>query len=128
MKKILLFICLLSCFQFLPGQTDITQTIRGTVIDKNTKSPLPGANVILPDTDPLVGTSADVDGKFRIENVGIGRVGLKISSIGYKELYMTGLNRRSGKELVLRIEHEEMAFTSEEVVITARTEKKATLN
>ncbi len=128
MKKILLLLCLTVFSHALQGQTTITQTIRGTVTDKNTKMSLPGANVILLDSEPLIGTSTDMDGQFRIENVGIGRVGLKVSYVGYKEFYMTGLNLQSGKELVLRIELEEMAIVSDEVVITGRTEKTATLN
>ena len=128
MGRIILLIVLFACLHDLRSQTDITQTIRGTVTDKNTKIPLPGANVILVDSDPLTGASADADGRFRIEAVPIGRVGLRISYIGYKDMFLTGLNLESGKELVLRIELEEMAILSEEVVIRAQTEKTRTLN
>ncbi len=112
----------------LPAQDDITQTLRGTVTDRNTKTPLPGAHVVLLGSDPLRGTTAGTDGSFRLEGVAIGRVGIRVSYMGYSDAYLTGLNLQSGKELVLRIELEEMAIQGEEVVVTAKTEKAAALN
>jgi hypothetical protein len=43
---------------------EITQTIRGTVIDKQTRIPIPGASVILLNSDPLLGTATDIYGEF----------------------------------------------------------------
>lgn len=128
MKKAALVIALLIFSYISYGQDNITQTIRGSIIDKNTKVSLPGANVIVLQTDPILGVSSDENGNFRLENIPIGRVGLKISYIGYKELFMTGLNLQSGRELILDIEMDEMAIMSEEVVITAEYEKTATVN
>jgi len=128
MKKTTILISLI--FLSLAGfsQTKITQTIRGTVIDKNTRIPLPGANVILLNSDPLIGTSTDLNGKFRIENVQVGRAGIKISYIGFNEVVLPGLNLLSGKELVIDVEMEEMVFTGKEVVITADNEKSIPIN
>ncbi len=129
MKHVLvLLIFLLAGALPVAGQYGITQTVRGTVTDRNTKTPLPGANVVLLDSDPLRGTSADDEGRFRLEGVPVGRVGLKVSYLGFREVLLTGLNLQSGKELVLRIEMEEMAFQSGEVVISGKVEKSATLN
>ncbi|GEM_PF-6333756 len=36
-------------------------TIRGTVVDAITHEPLPGANLIIPDSKPLISTSAEND-------------------------------------------------------------------
>ena len=45
----------------VPGlNAQITQTIRGTVIDKNTGVPLIGATVLLLDHEPLLGTITDL--------------------------------------------------------------------
>ncbi|MCF8368681.1 MAG: TonB-dependent receptor [Bacteroidales bacterium] len=110
------------------AQSGITQTIRGTVIEKNTRISLPGANIILLNSDPLIGVSTDTDGRFRLENVPIGRVGLQITFVGYNNVLLSNLNLLSGKELVLQVEMEELAITSEEVVITARREKSKSIN
>ena len=40
-----------------------SQTIKGTVIDYNTKEPLIGVNVIISNTN---GTTTDIDGKFNL--------------------------------------------------------------
>ena len=52
---------------------DITQTIRGTIIDQDSQIPVIGANIIILGTDPLMGASTDITGSFRIENVPVGR-------------------------------------------------------
>ncbi|MCB0806939.1 MAG: carboxypeptidase-like regulatory domain-containing protein, partial [Bacteroidales bacterium] len=128
MKKTSLLLLLGFFSLMLSAQSTITQTIRGTVIDKITLTPLPGANVILLNSDPLVGVSADVDGKFRLEKVPIGRVDLKVTYIGYKDIILSGLNLQAGKELVLDLKMDEMAVMSEEVVVTAKREKAKAIN
>lgn len=128
MKRVLLFSLLMSVSQILLAQVDITQTLRGSVIDKNTLVSLPGANVLILDSEPLLGASTDVNGKFRFDGIPVGRISLKISYIGFKDIYLNGLNLQSGKEMVLEIEMEEMAVVSEEVVITAKSEKTTTVN
>ena len=128
MKRILLLISVLLVTFSLFSQNQLTQTIRGTVIDKNTKIPLPGANIILLNSDPIIGTSADLNGKFRLENIPLGRAGIKVSYIGFNEAILNNLNLISGKEVILKIEMEEQAIMSEEVIITAHFEKSQAIN
>lgn len=106
----------------------ITQTVRGVLTDKLTKTPIPGANVIILNTNPVKGVISDELGRFRIDNVDIGRVSLKITFIGYHDINLTNLNLQSGKELVLNIEMEEQVFMGEEVVVKARMDKSSALN
>lgn len=99
---------------------NLTQTIRGKIIDKQSKVPLPGANVVLTDSlQPFTGVAADMDGNFRLENINIGRVGLQVSFIGYNTVTLNNLSLTSGKELVLNIELEEKVITGKEVEIIA---------
>ncbi len=114
-------------FSFAAFAQDLTQTIRGTIIDKQTQSTLPGANVLVLGTEPLKASNSDENGKFRIDHVGLGRWQLKISFIGYKEKMMTVM-LTSGKETVLNIELEESVIQGEEVVIVAETDKTKTNN
>lgn len=106
----------------------ITQTVRGTLTDKLTKTPIPGANVIILNTDPLKGTITDELGRFKIDNVEIGRISIKITFVGYHDVNLTNINLQAGKELVLNIEMEEQVIMGEEVVIKARVDKSAALN
>jgi hypothetical protein len=111
----------------LNGQ-QITQTIRGTVIDKVSKQTLPGASVELIDSDLSTGTTTDVDGNFRLLKVPIGREGIRISFIGYKTVSIHNLIVNSGKETVLQVELEENIVTMNEVVVTAENRKNEALN
>ena len=63
---------------------DLKQTVRGRVVDVESKTPIIGATVIILGSDPLKGGVTDVDGEFRIENVQVGRKSFKIDYIGYE--------------------------------------------
>ena len=118
MKKLFLITFVLIGFEAFSTNI-LTQTVRGVVIDKNTKMTLPGANVILLDSDPLRGVMTDEQGRFKFESVEIGRVSLKVSFLGYNDVVLSNLNLQVGKELVLNIEMEELAVNVEAVVVTA---------
>ncbi|MGE5355614.1 MAG: carboxypeptidase-like regulatory domain-containing protein [Deltaproteobacteria bacterium] len=64
MKKISFYIILILTSLNIAAQNNFTQTIRGTVVDKNSQLTLPGATVVLLNSDPAVGTSTDMDGYF----------------------------------------------------------------
>ena len=69
---------------FTTNAQTLTQTVKGTVIDKDSDMTLIGANVIITSTPEQFGTSTDVDGNFRIENVPVGRHSFQISYLGYE--------------------------------------------
>lgn len=106
---------------------ELTQTIRGTIIDKQTQSPLPGAIITILNNEPFTATTTDEQGKFRFEKVSLGRKQLKISLLSYKEKFQTVV-LTTGKETVLNIELEESAVQGEEVVVTAEVDKTKTNN
>src|ERR1035437_5314755 len=82
----LLFV-VISCssfiFQTALSQT-LTQTIKGKVFDIESQITLPGANVIVLGTTPLLGSTTNADGNFKIENVPIGRYKIQINFVGYR--------------------------------------------
>ena len=122
MKKIAFIFLLLLIGLNISAQT-YTQTIRGKVIDADSKSTLFGANIILLNSDTLIGSTTDVDGKFRLDKVPVGRRALKITSIGYEETFINNIIVTSGKEVVLTIELREKVYTSEVIEIVAETDK-----
>ena len=105
-----------------------TQTIRGHIIDQDSKAPLVGANIILVNSDPIQGTSSNVDGYFRIDHVHVGRVDLKVTCLGYEEKVIPNILVGSGKEIVLEIELAESLIQLEDVVIIANGHKSEPLN
>lgn len=119
------------CFFLIPlsgFSQNMSQTIRGKIIDEDIKAPLIGVNIILLDTEPKVGTVTDYDGNFRLDNIPIGRVSLKISYIGYEDRFINNILLTSAKELVLSIELREALNALDEVVVTDKQNKAESQN
>jgi hypothetical protein len=119
---------LLICLVLSSAGQNLTQTIRGAVTDKETRAPLVGANVVILNTEPFQGTVTDADGRFRIENVKVGRRNIKVSFLGYEDYLISELEVISAKENVLNIEMTEKVFTSKEVVISGKQNKEHAVN
>ena len=82
---------------------ELTQSIKGKITDIDTQSPLPGASVIVLGTDPLMGAVSDLDGNYKISDVPIGRKNIKVSFIGYEDIFFNEIILRTGSELVLNV-------------------------
>ena len=108
------------CFNVF-SYAQITQTIRGVIVDKESKIPLIGVNVLVTSvTDVLMGSSSDLDGVFRIDGVPLGRQDLIVSYIGYGDIVISDLIVTSSKEIVLNVEMEETLTKLTEVTIVAK--------
>ncbi|MDX5346911.1 MAG: TonB-dependent receptor [Hymenobacteraceae bacterium] len=101
----------------------LTQTIRGKVIDKDSQQPVIGATVVVLTTDPPKGTATDEAGQFKLEKIPVGRHTLRVSFMGYEEVVLSELLIGSGKEMVLTVGLVESFATLNEVVIKAEQEK-----
>ena len=128
---ILLFVHLLFCPFILSGQ-NYTQTVKGTVLEKGIKIPLIGATVVavLPGSAEkrVIGAVTDADGHFRLTQVPVGKIGIQVTYLGYKDAVLSNVTVNSGKEVDLVIEMEESILKANEVVITAKVEKQKPLN
>ncbi len=102
----------------------ITQTIRGTIVDKHTKMTLPGASISIQHGDDLNGVITDANGLFTMDNIEVGRHTITVSFIGYNSQTLENLVLNSGKELVLNIELEEKVEEIEGIVVTAHKKHK----
>lgn len=105
-----------------------TQTVRGQVMDQDSKYPVYGANVVVLKSDPILGGATDDQGYFVIENVPLGRIDLRISAVGYNKITISNLLVISGKELNLDFEIEESLSELDAVVLKASEEKVAVNN
>ena len=125
-SRFLAILFLSSCFGTFAQ--NLTQTVKGRITDKESKTSLPGAIVRLAsDSTFKLASQTDDEGYFRLENIPIGRRDFMISYIGYKTITIPDVTVSSGKEVVLTIELEEAIQETEEVVIT-NTDKSGTLN
>jgi hypothetical protein len=120
----LLILFLLLCSINVEAQ-QLTQTIRGTVVDVDTREPLIGANVYVGDVeDNNIGTVTDIDGKFVLKNVPVGRRIIKCGYIGYGEFVRDNIQVNSAKEYILDIELKE-GIMVDEIVVKAYTRNQA---
>ena len=109
-------------------QQRVRQIIRGRVVDRHSKQSVPGASVILVDTNPLKGDASDPDGYFRIPNVETGRYTVKVTYLGYEELLIPDVLVNSAKEVVMDIELSESLLEMDEIRVGVGTISSAPMN
>ena len=117
--KTLSILALLCCFSITNAQ-NLTQTIRGTVIDADGKQPVIGASVLVLDSTNTKGARTDVHGDFMITDIPIGRTALRITAIGYKLQIVPNVIVTSGKEVILNITMQEKLKKLKKLVIKSR--------
>lgn len=127
MKKISLIFASLITSAMIYSQ-DITNTIRGTVTDKQSQFQIPGVKVSIKSSDPFLGAVTNYGGIYEIKNVPIGRIIIEVSSLGYETVTIPNVELTSGKELVINVGLEESIEQLETVTVTSKTNKDATLN
>jgi len=123
--RTLYFFLFISSFSY---SQNITQTIKGKIIDESSQEPLPFATVVIIGSNPILGSTSDVDGNFILENVPLGRYDLKISYIGYEPIIKPEVVVTSSKEVVLTIALKENTYSLEEVFIKPKIIKEKPIN
>lgn len=116
MKKIVLLFSFLVSVLALNAQNP-SQTIKGTVIDKQSQSSIPGVLITLVGSDPLKKALTDVDGLYKLENIAPGRYDIQFKYVGYKEVTIPNVIVTTGKEVVLDVSLEEKVSDIKEVTI-----------
>ncbi len=124
----LLFLILFSFTTSITFSQELSQTIKGQIIDATTTAPLPFATIIIMGSDPIQGATSDIDGHFSIKNIPIGRYDLKISFIGYETAIKPEVVVTSAKEVVLSIGLRENTTALDEITIRPRIVKETALN
>ncbi len=100
------------------------QTIRGRVVDADSRESLPGAAVVLLQSEPLKGTTTDINGQFRLERIPPGRHSLRVSFMGYKEALIPEITVITGKETILDIALVQSVIQMQGVEISASQQDK----
>jgi hypothetical protein len=97
------------------------QTVRGTVLDADSRQPIFSAAVVIDGTSFQATT--DFDGRFSIADVPTGRLTLRVRAMSYEEQTLPNLLLVSGKELVLSVMLQSSVTEVEEVTIIATKPK-----
>lgn len=105
----------------------ITQTVKGTVVDKASEKPLAGVSVTVAGLP--VGVTTDSTGSYKLLNVPVGRQRISFSSIGYKPVSIPEILVTTGKQVILDVALEESIHSLKEVSVSApRARKGMALN
>jgi outer membrane receptor for ferrienterochelin and colicin len=110
-----ILILFVSVYSLVSFAQENTITIYGKVVDKFTQQPLPGANVLVVNTN--LGASTDLNGKFEIRNLPFGEYQLRASIIGYRSIVKTDVMVMSGFASEVIFELEEEAIELGDVVV-----------
>lgn len=105
-----------------------TQTVRGTITDIDSKQPLFGATVVVIGSDPILGGTTDMDGRFHIHDVPTGRIDLQIRMLGYEEFTLPNILVNSAKESVIKANLQESVVQMQQVEIVAEEKKEELQN
>jgi outer membrane receptor protein involved in Fe transport len=115
MRRWFTLICLiLFAFRLHAGTTG---KIAGTVADKETGNPLPGANIMV--SGMTLGSAADLNGQFSILNVPPGTCALKVSMMGYQAVTVTDVRVFIDQTTRVHVDLEMEAIEGEVVTVVA---------
>ncbi len=94
--------------------------LKGKIIDKDTREPIPFANVVLEVGGTLEGgATSDFDGNYTIKPVQPGTYDLKATYVGYKTVIVQGMVINSDQIRFFDVEMESSAQQIEEFVVTS---------
>jgi hypothetical protein len=117
-NKLLLVAVLLTTFSSPSGgeESDPKGAIRGTIIDAESRQPLPGANVILRGTRS--GSTSDLNGSYVIQDISVGNYTVVFSYLGYERLFKTDIIISSDRTSFVHAELKPSSVSMESVVVT----------
>ncbi len=127
-QKIFLVILVFFTVNIISNAQELTQVVRGKVVDAETQTPIAYATIADITSEPMIGTMSDTEGNFRLEQIPVGRHNIQVSFLGYETVIIPELMVSTGKETVLTIKMKEKISKMEEVVVKAFTKKDKPIN
>lgn len=128
MNKQIIQLISLIVFGLFCHLTQAQQTIKGIIIDKDAQTPIGFATIFVQNSEPVIGSTSDVDGRFKLEKVPLGRQTIIATFLGYETAILPNIEVTAGKEVVLEITMSESFETLDEVVVTAEANKSEAIN
>jgi hypothetical protein len=92
-------------------------SVKGQVLDAETKQPLPGATVLL--ASPRQGTTTDADGSFALADLPVGSYVVQFSYVGYAARALPDVIVRSDRITTLQVELYPTVLSTDSVVVRA---------
>ena len=105
---------------------EITQTLRGRIVETVSGKPVQDAVVALKNTQMSV--LADTEGWFTMGKIAVGRYQLTVSSVGFQTLILTDVLVESGKETVLEMAVQTAQTALDTFVLVAQSPDKSRIS
>ncbi len=119
MKKFLFTVFLFCFFQHIAFSQNIT--IKGKVVDAQSKEGLPSCNVFI--NGSTVGTNSDLDGNYQFNNLTVREFDLVFSYVGYKSLSKK-IIAKDGETITMDVELAPSDNLLTEVQVKSKRDKK----
>lgn len=97
-------------------QENYLGSIKGKIVDFETKQSLPGVNVIIKES--LIGTSSNFDGEYEIPQLKIGSYSIVFSFIGYEKIVIPDIIIRSDRITYVNVELKSVMIDLQTVEVT----------
>jgi len=115
--RILFFFLFVFSAVFLSAQSsDPTGNIKGNIIDRETKIPLVGVNIYIPDLQ--IGATTNSDGNYEIKNIPVRIVTIVFSYIGYEAVTKPDIVIKPDKSVFINAEMSSSVLQMNEVVVS----------
>ncbi len=116
---LLITLFFVSAFAQNTGAQEALFTVRGMLIDKQTKEPLFGASVSFEsENGKIVGVTADAQGMFTLEKIPAGKYKVSASFIGYNQLVISKVEVANENNSFITLELESSLTKLNEVVVS----------
>jgi hypothetical protein len=116
MKKTMSILILITVSALFAQNNEPEGSIKGKVVDIETKAPLIGVNIYIKNTQ--TGISTDNEGNYEITGIPVGLINVVFSYIGYEQITKTDINIKPDRTLYLNIEMNTSAVELGDVVVT----------
>lgn len=126
MKKVLFFIAAI-VISYIGISQNISQTIKGTIIDKISEKPLIGA-VVTVSNGKNTNAITNNDGQFVLNSISTGRVTISVTMVGYKTAILPEVLVTVGKEVIIDIALEQEVKIISDITVTSSRIKKGNAN
>lgn len=119
-KNLLLTLGIILTSYMLVFSQASTGTLKGKIVDKATKEPIPFANVVIEMKGVQQGgTTSDFDGNYTIKPINPGNYDIRCSYVGYQSRLITGFRVGAGKVEFQNIELESTTTAISGIEVTS---------
>lgn len=125
-KSLAILLLLCYCSLSYSQVNRLTQTIKGVVIDTDSKKTLGNVSVSIQGSQS--GTVTDSMGQFRLTGIPIGRHSLQVTLVGYEPKQIAEIAVTSGKEVFITVPLTERIQQLQNITVSGRRDRSRPLN